>query len=638
MKSIRRLYFYLVAFIAVEVVVWGLIGLLRSIVDETISGGADALAQALALILVGVPIFLVHWLWAQRASAREEEEKEASLRAVYLYAILLATLIPVVQNVLSFVNRAFVQVTGLGVESAFSAFRNQSLADNLIAILMNLVVAAYFWTVLRGEWAALKDRENFADVRRLYRYLWMLYGLLMTVFGAQQILRFLIYIPGNILGEMGREVVVNGTALLVIGTPVWVYSWRVIQDALPDPAEMGSNLRLGILYILALGGVITVITTASMLTNTLVTRLLGADWTGQYFVEQLGGPISVGVPLGMIWAYYGHWLNRHIEAIGDKVRQAGMKRLYNYILAFIGLVVSFVGVATLLSFIIDMTTSKSFLMGDSNRSSLATAISSLLVGLPLWLLTWRPMQAEALAQNDASTGSGLGLGDHARRSVLRKTYLYLALFASVIGGMATAVALVYQLIRLVLTGDAGSNFVNTLLNTLQLLFLFAVVLIYHLNVLRADGASMAGALSEEQSVFPVLVVDSGEGVVDAVKAALAKSGAKVQVTVTTPDKKPEGDFKAVILSGSLAVEAPVWIKSFGGSRIIVQNEARDLVWADDAVQAAESVQRMAEGQEIQKKKTSRSAWIYVIYVFAALFTLQLLFMLLAFGISLVTGF
>src|SRR4030095_5267416 len=65
MKSIRRLYFYLVAFISIEVVVWGLIGLLRSIVDETVSGGAEALAQALALILVGVPIFLIHWLWAQ---------------------------------------------------------------------------------------------------------------------------------------------------------------------------------------------------------------------------------------------------------------------------------------------------------------------------------------------------------------------------------------------------------------------------------------------------------------------------------------------------------------------------------------------------------------------------------------------
>jgi hypothetical protein len=535
-----------------------------------------------------------------------------------------------VQNVLSFINRALVQVTGLGVERAFLAFRNQSLADNLIAIVMNLIVAAYFWNVLRGEWATLKDRENFSEVRRLYRYIWMLYGLLMTVFGAQQILRFLIYIPGDILGEMGREVVVNGTALLAIGTPVWVYSWRVIQDSLTDPAEMGSNLRLGIFYILSLGGVITVITTASMLVNLLVTRLLGADWTSQQFVQQLGGPISVGVPLGMIWAYYGFWLNRHIESIGDKVRQAGMKRLYYYILAFIGLVVSFVGVATLLTFIIDMTTSRTFLMGDSNRSSLATAISSLIVGLPLWLMTWRPMQSEALAQNE--------MGDHARRSVLRKTYLYLALFASVIGGMATAVGVVYQLIRVVLTGNAGSDFVNILLDLLQLLFLFAVVLVYHLRVLRADGASMADALAEKQSAFAVLVVNSGDGIVDSVKAALVKLGAKVQVTVTTPDKKPEGDFKALVLSGSLATDAPEWIRSFNRNRIIVQNEADDLVWADDAVQAAESVQRLAEGQEIQKKKAARSAWTYVVYVFAALFALQLLFMLLVFGISLVTGF
>ena len=630
MKSIRRLYFYLVAIISIEVVVWGLIGLLRPIVDKTVSGGADALAQALALILVGVPIFLVHWLWAQRVSAREEEEREATLRAVFLYAILLGTLIPVVQNLLSFINRSLVQVTGLGVARAFSSFRNQTLADNLIAIVMNLVVAAYFWNILRGEWATLKEKQNFTDVRRLYRYIWMLYGLLMTVFGLQQVFRYLVFIPGNILGEMGRETLVNGVALLVIGTPVWVYSWRVIQDSLTEPAEMGSNLRLGILYLLALGGVITVVTTSSMLVNVLMTRLLGADWTTKYFVQQLSGPISVGVPLGMVWAYYGHWLNRHIEAIGDKVRQAGMKRVYNYILAFIGLIVSFIGVATLLSFIIDMSTDKSYLMSASFRSSITTAISLLIVGLPLWLMTWRPMQAEALSQDE--------LGDHARRSILRKIYLYLTLFASVIGGMASAVALVYQLIRLVLTGDAGSDFVNTLLNTLQLLFLFVVVLIYHLNVLRADGASMADTLEEKQSTFSVLVVDSGEGVVDAVKAALMKMGAKVQVTVGTPKEKPEGEFNAMVISGSLAFDAPAWIKSFAGNRIIVQNEASDLVWAEDAGQAAESVQRMAEGQEVQKKKPTRSAWTYVIYVFAALFAIELLFFLLAFGISLVTGY
>lgn len=634
MKSIRRLYFYLVAFISIEVVVWGLIGLLRSIVDDTVSGGAEALAQALALILVGVPIFLIHWLWAQRVSARDEEERTATLRAVFLYAILLATLIPVVQNFLSFVDRALIQSTGLGVERAFSSFRNQTLADNLIAIVMNAVVAAYFWNVLRGEWTTLKDPlagENFSEVRRLYRYIWMLYGLLMTVFGTQQILRFLFYVPGDLLGEMGREVVVNGTALIVIGAPIWVYAWRVIQDSLTDPAEMGSNLRLGILYILALGGVITVVTTAYILVNVIVTRLLGADLTTQDFVQQIGDPISIGVPLGMIWAYYGFWLNRHIEAIGDKVRQAGMKRLYNYILAFIGLVISFVGVTTLFSFIIDMLTGSGILASDSMRGTLATAISSLIVGLPLWLMTWRPMQTEALADNE--------LGDHARRSVIRKFYLYLALFASVIGGMATAVGLVYQLLRVVLTGEAGSDFANNLLNLIQLLFLFGVVLVYHLNVLRRDGVSISDKLIEKQSMFSVLVIDSNHRFADAVKAALTKSGSKVHVTVTTPSEKPPDDFSVVVLEGSVAAEgAPEWIRSFSGSRIIVQNEAQNLVWAEDAAQAAESVQRLAEGQEVQSQKQTRSVWIYVVYVFAALFALQLLLILLVFGIGLVTGF
>lgn len=629
MKSIRRLYFYLVAFISIEVVLWGLVGLLRSIVDDTVSGGADALAQALALILVGVPIFLFHWLWAQRASARDPEEKSATLRAVFLYGILLSTLIPVVQNLLAFINRSFIDIARVDEFRALVG-SSQTLADNLIAIIMNGIVAAYFWNVLRGEWQTLVDKENFSEIRRLYRYIWMLYGLLMTVFGAQQILRFLFFVPGDILGELGREVIVNGTALLVVGTPIWVYSWRVIQDSLSDPAEMGSTLRLGILYLLALGGVITVITTAWSVVNTLLLLLLGQDLSFGDVMQRIGGPLSISIPLGAVWAYYGHWLNRHIEAAGDAVRQAGMKRLYNYILSFIGLVVSFTGVATLISFTIDVVTGSSIGVGDGFRSSLAASISSLIVGLPLWLLMWRPMQAEALLTNE--------LGDHARRSIVRKTYLYLVLFVSVIGGMATAVGLVYQLIIVVLEGGADSGFANTLLNLIQLLFLFGVVLVYHLSVLRRDGVSTGDALSEKQSGYSVLVLDSANGFAESVKNSLAKLGSNVHVTVAEPSESPQGNFNAIILSGSSAVDAPEWVRSFGGNKIIVQNDTKHLVWADNTAQAAQSVQQLAEGQEVRFQKPSRSAWIYVVYIFAALFAIQLLLILFAIGISIVTGF
>ena len=630
MKSIRRLYFYLIAFISIEVVLWGLIGLLRSAVEDTVSGGADALAQALALILVGVPIFLIHWLWAQRAAAQDEEERSATLRAVFFYAVLLATLIPVVQNLLSFIDRALIQGAGLEVERAFRAFSNQTLADNLIAIAMNGIVAAYFWNILRAEWVTLRERENFTEVRRLYRYIWMLYGLLLTVFGTQQILRFLLYIPGDVLGEFGREVVVNGLALLVVGTPLWVYSWRLIQESLVDPAEMGSTLRLGILYLLALGGVITVITTASILVNAIVTWLLGASWSFGDFIQRTGGALSIGVPLGLVWAYYGYWLNRHIEAVGNPVRESALKRLYYYILAFIALAVTFVGVALLFSFVIDMITGTGILMSDSTRGTLATSISSLIVGVPLWLLAWRPMQAEALAPGER--------GDHARRSLIRKFYLYLVLFGSVIGGMGTAVGLVYQLLRAVLTGDPGSSFANDILNLLQLLFLFGVVLMYHLSVLRQDGAATADALAEKQSEFSVLVVDSGNGFVDSVRGAFAKLGSKVQVTVTGSETGPEGDFHAIMLPGSLVANAPEWIRAFPGRKIVVQDDAKNIVWAEDPARAAQSVQQLAEGQEVHRQTVVRSAWSFLIYIFAGLFLLQLLFILLAFGVSFVTRF
>jgi hypothetical protein len=242
------------------------------------------------------------------------------------------------------------------------------------------------------------------------------------------------------------------------------------------------------------------------------------------------------------------------------------------------------------------------------------------------------MQAEAIVQGE--------LGDHARRSLVRKAYLYLALFASVIGGMATAVGLVYNLLRALLIGDTGQDFANNILNLAQLLVLFGVVLLYHLSVLRADGASTADSLAEKQKEYPLLVVDSGNGFVESVRAALTKFALNVPVVVTEPATKPDGNFSALIISGSLATDAPEWIRSFNGSRIVVQDEARNIVWADDALQAAQSVQKLAEGQEIQRQKAARSPWIIVIYIFAALFGLILLLILVSIGISLVmnTGF
>jgi len=626
MKTVRRLYFYAVALISIEVVLWGLINLLRSILSQTVGGTAPVLARALALTVVGLPIFLFHWLWAQRLASSDDEERTASLRAIFFYGILLATLIPLIQNLLALLNRSLLLTAGLELGRAILGPAGTA-PDNLIAIAINGLVALYFWSVLRAEWRALPAKENFADVRRLYRYLWVIYGLLMTIFGAQQILRYIFFVPTGLLGELTRETIVNGLALLLIGTPIWVYAWNVVQSSLIDTQERDSNLRLAILYLLALGGVITVLTTSAMVLHTLLNALLGTAMSASDLVNKIGGPLSIGVPLGAVWGYYGRWLSRHIDSVAEPVRRAGMRRIYMYILSAIGLGGAFLGVAMLIQFMIERFTGGLLVLDDTLRSNLGRAIAVIAAWLPLWLVTWHRLQGEVATVGDA--------GDHARRSIVRRAYLYLALFAGVIGGMIFAVALVFELISTALTGHRDSTFLTTILNDLQLLILFSVLLAYHLAVMRRDGRSAAAALAGKQKAFKLLVLDSGKGFGQEVKAALARVAPNVPVTVTA--KQPRGKFDAMILTGSRLLDAPQWVRLFRGERIVVPDAADGLHWAgsidaNPIQKAALTVRQLAEGQAAPQH-ARRSGWMVIVYIAAGLFGLELIMMLVSMLIS-----
>ena len=639
MKTIRRLYFYAIAIISIEVVLWGIIGLLRSIFNANkVVDSTSTLAQALSLILVGVPIFLVHWLWAQRTSAKDDEEKTSSVRAIFLYGILLGTLIPVVQNLLALIDRTFLTAANLYVSRAIFG-GSQTWVDNLIAMVINLLIAAYFWNILKFEWTTLPETENFAEIRRLYRFIWTLYGLLMVIFGSQQALDYAFTLStGDVLGAIGRETVVNAIALLLVGTPIWFFSWRILQDVLTDPDERESYLRLGILYLLSLGGVIVVLTAGGTLIYMILMHVFGDGKTFTEFVQDIGGPISIGVPFSVIWAYYGKWLTQQFAFDENLPRRAGKRRLYFYILSFAGLAATFFAVESLVSVVIDLLTAKSYLSGGGFSSPISSALAALLMGLPLWFMTWRPMQADALAEGS--------VGDHARRSIIRKTYLYLVLFISVIGVMGAAGGLIFMLIKAVLGGET-SDFANSILNALQALILFGVLLLYHLSALRKDGASRADMLEAKQEEFNVLVLDNSGGKFgESVKVIFAKRAPKLPLTVISVHDGIPSNIKAnaVILPGSLAVNTPdnvsAWINSFSGSRLIVPDEAAGVFWMNDLEQLTDSARALAEGQEIRPQSIARatSAWTYVAYVFAGLFACQMLFVLITLGVSMVTGF
>ena len=640
MKTIRRLYFYLVAAISLEVVLWGLINLLRTTFAAGLTfPGADTLAQALALIFVGVPIFAVHWLWAQRASAKDPEEASAGLRAMYLYAVLLMTLIPVAQNLLALINRTFIVTAGIDTTRAFLG-GSQSWIDNTIAILLNLLAAAYFYNILRTNWATLPERENFAGVRRLYRYIWLLYGLLMATFGIQQVIRFIFSLPTALLGATDNEMYINGLALVLVGAPIWVYTWNLCQTALSEPGESGSNLRLGVLYILALSGVVTVLTVSGVIINTLLQQALGAGLPWGVIISRLSEPISVGVPLAVIWAYYGGWLTREIAAYPEAARRASLKRFYYYILSSLGLIATFTGLALLLSFIVSILTGNT-LWGDTLRTRVSDAISILLAGLPLWILAWRSLQLEAAASSD--------LGDHARRSIVRRAYLYLAIFTTVIGGMASAIYLVYTILFGFLD-HLSDSFLTDVLNGLQLLCLFSAFLLYHWSTLRQDGSRAASALATRQSRFAVLIFEpNGSGFAAPLLTAIQRASAAIPVAVQPVEQGiPEGasGVQAVILSSALALDPPealrLWLRDFSGAKLVVPQELPGWYWPagapkNAAANTAQIIRQLAEGQEVRVNTGGNSALQTAAYICAILFGVELLFVLFGLGMSLISG-
>ncbi len=637
MHTVRRIYFYAVAFISLEVVIWGSISLLRSLVSApqiVISG--DVLARALALVLVGAPIFVVHWSWVQRGAASDNDERTSPIRAIFLYGAMLATLIPAVQNLLALINRLLYLWGGLDVSEALLGGQ-QTWLDNLIAIAINGIMALYFFHVVRRTGSTLARVELFAGVRRLYRYLWLLYSLILTVFGIQQQLQFVLYTPMVTMIYLPNKAFFNGLSLILVGLPLWYFTWYTCQEATVHPEERHSYLRLGMLFLLTLGGMAVALSAAGILLALFLRWTLGELWTPSDFLAQVSSPLSLGVPMAVLWGYYGYWLRHDLRLFPEEARREEILRFYFYLRSLAGLIVAFIGATQLASFLLQLLIGDQ-IWGDVLRTNLANALAILTVGLPLWLRTWLPMQDQARAPGMT--------GGLARRSWIRKGYLYLVLFLSVIGGMFTAMSVVFRLLQAALGGQPLD--LVAWLNSIKDALFFLIVLLYHLRCLRADGAETARALLERHAAFHALAfVRPSSPIEAALPAEVQKHAPGLRLTVADAQKHEPPSLpadlppvRAVLLPSDLALSQSESVRSFllafDGPVIVVPIEHPRILWtggANPIESAAIALRQLSEGQDV-RPSSGASPWMIVIYLFAALFGFQVLLLVLSLGFAL----
>ncbi len=627
MRTVRRLDIYLVSLISLELVVWGLINLLQNSFSAAPLAAVNLLASGLSLVLVGLPIFLLHGWIAQREARRDPEEQGSRLRALFHYSARFALLSPVS---LDLYNLAKVPLQAwLGVP-AVPLSTGSTPTDRLIAIAINLAAWAVLEQLLRADWRALPGGDSLVEVRRLSRYTWMLYGLALAVPGVAKILQYVLD-PGGWLQSYGVSVgaaqLVNGLSLAVVGVPLWVFCWGVIERSHDLPGERPSTLRWVVLYALALTGALTALFTAQAALDEILRSLLGANQSLVTLFSTISEPLAVAVVFGVLWAYFSREVRREWAAETDEWRRAGLRRLYTYPLALAGNAAVFAGAWLVFGQVVELALAVTT-WGDASRQALAGGIAWLVVGAPYWLAYWPVMQAEARRTED--------IGDHARRSVLRKSYLYLAVFLTVVGLMSSAGVLFYRQINALL-GNPGQNLGLDSWQQVRSIALLGVWLAYHLVILRADGRLALRALAERQSTFPVLVLQSGDNPFYAALAeALQRQAARLPVTFhilasNLPLPTP-GAARALVLPAALALDPPAelraWLADFAGRRVLVPLPAESWVWAGQALRSARELARdtalqlrqLAEGQSPRPGATA-NPWAITGYVLGAAFAL-----------------
>lgn len=580
MKTIRRLYFYLVAFVSLEVVTWALISLVRSIFDETFS---DILAGGLAFILVGLPVFLFHWRVVQRESTADSDERFSGVRAVFLYAAWISLTVPVVQNLLAIILRLLANL--FDVNSFALAFGgSQSYSDNLVAIIVNTVLAGYIYSILKRDWEAEPRDEAFPLVRRIARYLWVIYGLAL---GYAGVLQQLLYVAEKIegLGSGADSLLVNGLGFTLIGVPLWLFCWRIAQTTAVGPdfeaKERHALVRFGVLYGLTLlAALASLLSAGSSLTLILKLAIIKSE-TFKTVWGVMGTSLSIMIPSLVIWIYHWGVLRIDIGKLIGEVRQHSQRRLYYYVLSLAGLAATFISLHLLITLIVEVLFCSPGLelrqvCTRMVETQLPNLIAALLVSVPVWVLHWRPAQRRAVREDE--------IGENARSSLLRKGYLYLVLFAGVIGTMITTGGLLYDLLSNLL--NIGTRYsLQSILSLSGTLILFLVFTFYHWRLLRQDGKKLDQSLAVRHSQYPVLLVGRPEGLNETFRQAMADLAPNIPLTLQPPDQPltaAANDAKAAIFSADILTGKQTamqeWLRDFQGDRLALQGTADDWLW------------------------------------------------------------
>ena len=510
--TVRRLYFYVVSFVALMMTSNGIIQTARFVLDASLGGDVISpsrvgLAIGLSLTIVGLPLWAVHWRIIGRLVSELPVETRSILRKIYIYAVLAVA--------------AGIAI-GAAVDVLQWIFGGQSFKGYPWAALVVMsAVWAFHWRLESQEGQSTPQTRA---VRRLYIYLMAAGTLATAALGLGQIVHtFLreaysgltsvsVLAPSKptLWGTPTRDAL----ALLLVAGPVWVAHWLYFARR-----DYESTLRQLYLFAFALlGSVATALTALGIMLYGVLEWTIGVpdDESAAAHFRFLPGAMASLIIGGIVLAY--HWMAAEGEAKSPTLEMKGARRSYPYVLTAVGLVVLVVGIATLVNTALGIfvESGRTTIAGrELWKNGVALGITLVVLGTPIWAYFWGTIQRSVSA------------GDLEERThIARRIFTFAILGAGMLALLGSISFLVFVFLRELLDGRL-SEVLREAKVSISIIVPVAIFLPYYWMVYKEDRRAAPAAEVDEQprkrKAVTALVNEEGMGLLRALEAVLGYS-------------------------------------------------------------------------------------------------------------------
>jgi len=549
LPAVQRAYFYLVALVAIHMAVLAVANLLRvgaEIAMGAPSGGFTGLpfvfnefsqprelyreqaSLAIALLVVGLPAWVIHFRVAQRAALRSVEERGSALRSFYLHLVVFVTALLVfgygqralglvLQGIFIGENQRFPTYWGLEADWPARA------AGAAVMALTAAVVLGYHLRLSILDRRATLIGGRAASFRQLVFYALALIGLFWAASTAvstlagiwDRIADAVAPIPGLTApqatppgvvvasppapsrDDLLRFQLIGAVPGILAGLALWLGTWIPLQRGLRAPTadgeiERGSVIRKLAIYLVVLVSALAVLLSATVAVANVVERILGTPDREQYrnIQHDVGFPVTNLVVFATVWLFHRRVVQAEAARESEFERAATVRRLYTYLIAAIGLGMLAIGTAGAIGVF------GSQLMGLNTHGNGETAayIALVLIGAPVWALSWWQAQRR--------------LTDDERRSLPRRGYLYLAILGGVLGVLVFGSAGLYRLLNAVLAGSFPIATWHDIWHFTVDGTVSAVAFLFHLAAVRADRSAQLPTVAQHSVMVLVRASDA----------------------------------------------------------------------------------------------------------------------------------